>query len=136
MSTTSVEPEASQPLPSNPPSTGASNPNGPPPPSFDSAIISDFPDIFSEFRQKNQISLLWRGNRDGFSAEEFRRRCDGHANTLIVILDTNGNIFGGFTPVKWTFPDNATYLYKTDDSLKSFLFTLKNPHNVPPEDLL
>jgi hypothetical protein len=42
-------------------------------------------------------------------------------------LDTNGNIFGGFTPVKW---DSASSR-KADPSLKSFLFTLKNPHNVP-----
>jgi hypothetical protein len=33
------------------------------------------------------------------------RRCDGLANTLTLIEDTDGNIFGGFT--------------------------LKNPHNVP-----
>jgi hypothetical protein len=46
-----------------------------------------------------------------------------------VILDTNGNIFGGFTPVEWESP--ATWKYKVDPSLKSFLFTLKNPHNVP-----
>jgi hypothetical protein len=42
-------------------------------------------------------------------------------------LDTNGNIFGGFTPVKW---DSYTG-HKADPSLKSFLFTLKNPHNFP-----
>jgi hypothetical protein len=46
-----------------------------------------------------------------------------------VILDTNGNIFGGFTPVEWESPANAHE--KADDSLKSFLFTLKNPHNIP-----
>jgi hypothetical protein len=45
-----------------------------------------------------------------------------------VILDTEGNIFGGFTPVKW---ESGTWHYKADDSLKSFLFTLKNPHNIP-----
>jgi hypothetical protein len=44
-----------------------------------------------------------------------------------MILDTKGNIFGGFTPVKWESGDNQ----KADDSLKSFLFTLKNPHNIP-----
>jgi hypothetical protein len=54
-----------------------------------------------------------------------------------VILDTNGNIFGGFTPVKWESPrwngkkwaeDNR---WRGDSSQKSFLFTLKNPHNIP-----
>jgi hypothetical protein len=87
-----------------------------------------FPKIFEEFRGK-RVSLLWRGSRDGFKAQEFHRRCDGHSNTLTVILDTEGNIFGGFTPVKWESPKEAEN--KTDDSLKSFLFTLKNPHNIP-----
>jgi hypothetical protein len=71
-----------------------------PPPPFDSQIISDIPEIFAEFRGK-RFSLLWRGSRDRFKVSEFHRRCDGHANTLTVILDTKENIFGGFTPVKW-----------------------------------
>jgi hypothetical protein len=48
-----------------------------------------------------------------------------------VILDTIGNIFGGFAPVEWESRLwNAKY-GKADDSLKSFVFTLKNPHNIP-----
>jgi hypothetical protein len=70
----------------------------PPPAPFDSRIISDFPEIFAEF-QDRQFSLLWRGSRDGFKAQEFHRRCDWYANTLTVILGTKGNILGGFTPV-------------------------------------
>jgi hypothetical protein len=108
-----------------------------PPSPFESQIISDFPEIFAEFRRK-RFSLLWRGSRDGFGASEFHRRCDGHGNTLTVILDTKGNIFGGFAPVEWEPPlwneryaDNENNCIKADESLKSFLFTLKNPHNVP-----
>jgi hypothetical protein len=103
---------------------------------FDSQIISEFPEIFAEFRKK-QFSLLWRGSRDGFKAKDFHDRCDGHANTLTVILDTKGNIFGGFTPVEWEsrvwngrFGNNSNCL-KVDDTLESFLFTLKNPQNLP-----
>jgi hypothetical protein len=99
-----------------------------PPPPFDSQIISDFPAIFAEFRKK-RFSLLWRGSRDGFKAQEFHRRCDGHANTLTVILDTEGNIFGGFTPVEWESRTSSPWC-KADDSLRSFVFTLKNPHNI------
>jgi hypothetical protein len=107
-----------------------------PPFLFDSQIISDFPEIFAEFRGK-QFSLLWRGSRDGFKAQEFHGRCDGHANTLTVILDTEGNIFGGFTPVEWESRvwngklSDESNCWKADDSLKSFIFTLKNPHNIP-----
>jgi hypothetical protein len=45
-----------------------------------------------------------------------------------VILDTKGNILGGLTPVEW---ESRTDTFKADDSLKSFVFTLKNPHNIP-----
>jgi hypothetical protein len=70
---------------------------------------------------------LWGGSRGVFKTSEFHRGCDGQANTLTVILDTKGNIFGGFIPVEW----ESQYCVKADDNLKSFLFTLKNPHNVP-----
>jgi hypothetical protein len=93
-----------------------------------SEIISDFPEIFAEFRGK-RFEILWRGSRDGFRATEFHGRCDGHANTLTVILDTEGNIFGGFTPVEWESRTRGSH--KADDSQKSFLFTLKNPRNIP-----
>jgi hypothetical protein len=52
-----------------------------------------------------------------------------------VILDTEGNSFGGFTPVKWESREwngNGDNTWKADDSEKSFLFTLKNPHNIVP----
>jgi hypothetical protein len=103
-----------------------------------SLIISDFPAIFAEFRWR-KFSLLWRGSRDGFRASDFHDRCDGHANTLTVILDTDGNIFGRFTPVEWeSRPWNgirreANNCFKADTSLKSFVFTLKNPHDIPPK---
>jgi predicted RNase H-like nuclease (RuvC/YqgF family) len=106
-------------------------------PLLDSRIISDFPEIFADFQEKH-FKILWRGSRDGFKAQEFHRRCDGHANTLTVILDTNGNIFGGFTPVKWEsrahngkFGDENN-TFQEDVNMKSFLFTLKNPHHIPP----
>jgi hypothetical protein len=89
-------------------------------------IISEFPEIFPEFQEKH-FKTLWWGSRDGFKAQEFHRRRDGHANTLTVILDTEGNVFGGFTPVEW----ESVWKNKGDNSLKSFVFTLTNPHNIP-----
>jgi hypothetical protein len=98
----------------------------PRPDAFSSLIVPDFPALFAEFRGK-RFPLLWRGTRDGFGADEFHRRCDGHANTLTLVLDTDGNIFGGFTPLEWDSGESP----KADASLKSFIFTLKNPHNGP-----
>jgi uncharacterized coiled-coil protein SlyX len=98
----------------------------PAPGPFASLVVADFPPLFAEFRGK-RFTLLWRGSRDGFGADDFHYRCDGHENTLTLIKDTDRNIFGGFTPVKW----DSSSGYKDDPSLKSFLFTLKNPHGVP-----
>jgi hypothetical protein len=47
-------------------------------------------------------------------------------------------VFGGFTPVEWesrkwngkSWDENNCY--KGEDSMRSFLFTLRNPHGVPP----
>jgi hypothetical protein len=90
-----------------------------------SAIIPDFPTLFEDFKRR-KYTLLWRGSRDGFGAHDFYSRCNEHPNTLTVILDTKENIFGGFTPAKWDYSEPA----KPDTSLQSFIFTLKNPHNI------
>jgi hypothetical protein len=101
---------------------------------LDSLIVSSLPPLFDEFREKRFV-LLWRGSRDGFRARDFHGRCDGRANTLMLILDTDGNVFGGFTPLQWESReyDDRYWMncWKCDDSLKSFLFALKNPHNIP-----
>jgi hypothetical protein len=103
---------------------------------LDSKIITSFPSIFDEFRGKT-FSLLWRGSRDGFGAQHFHDRCDGHCHTITIILDTSGNIFGGFTPLSWEsriwneVNGTACNLHKADPNLSSFIFTLHNPHNTP-----
>jgi hypothetical protein len=104
---------------------------------FDSLIISNFPGIFTELKEK-RFSLLWRGTRDGFGAGDFHCRCDDHCDTLTVILDTNENVFGGFTPVKWKSLESDDFLdggmknlMRPGGSFHSFLFTLRNPHNIP-----
>jgi hypothetical protein len=91
-----------------------------------SVIVSAFPPLFSDFQGKKFL-LRWRGNRDGFKVRDFHDRCDGHSNTLALILEKKGNIFGGFTPLAW----ESDCCYKSDTSLCSFLFTLKNPYNTP-----
>jgi hypothetical protein len=71
---------------------------------------------------------LWRGSRDGFSAQEFHRHCDRAAPTLTLVRDTNGNIFGGFAVPQWESPRSSRT--KPDPTSGSFLFTLRNPHHL------
>jgi hypothetical protein len=103
----------------------------PSPPTFESLIVVVFPPPFQSFDGK-QWALLWRGSRDGFSALEFHRCYDGRANTLTLILDTDGNIFRSFSSVKLETPSN-TFGCKGDESLWSFPFTRRNPRGVPAQ---
>jgi hypothetical protein len=48
----------------------------------------------------------------------------------MLIQDTDGKVFGGFMLVK-SEPERCGK-YKGDDSLRSFLFMLRNLHGVPP----
>jgi hypothetical protein len=104
--------------------------------SVDSRILTEIPAIFDGIR--GRFSLLWRGSRDGFGARAFHRRCDGHAGTLVVIRDSGGSVFGGFTPVAWEtrvwngISSVGNNCFKEDPTLKSFVFSLRNPSNTPP----
>jgi hypothetical protein len=44
-------------------------------------------------------------------------------------LSKNKCIFGGYTPLAWS--SQASHV--SDPSLKSFVFTIKNPHSLPPQ---
>jgi hypothetical protein len=99
----------------------------PPPtlPSLDSRIVSECPEIFERFGGKS-FRLLYRGSRDGFEPGNFHARCNGHPDTVTLILSTDGWIFGGYTPLAWSSAGG----YRSDATLQSFLFTIKNPHNL------
>jgi hypothetical protein len=103
---------------------------------WNSAIVPDFPKLFGDFKKK-RFTHLSRGSRDGFRAHDFHGLCDGHANTLTVIFDTDGNILGGFTPVEWESSEkhwlrDGEAFCRADPSLERFIFRLKDPHNFPP----
>jgi hypothetical protein len=80
-----------------------------------------------EFRGK-ATRLRYRGSRDGFGAAAFHRICDGRPNTLTIIQTTDGNVFGGHTTVPW----DSLMGWRSDEQCRSFLFTIKNPHGIPP----
>jgi hypothetical protein len=99
----------------------------PAPAGLASLLVADFPELFAEFRGI-RFTLLWRGS-PCFRAGDCHGRWDGHAPTLTLIQDTDGNTFGGFTPVE--LESDPTGKSKADPSLKSFLSALEDPHNFP-----
>jgi hypothetical protein len=99
----------------------------PPPPSIGSTIVSSLPSTFDKLFGK-KFSLLYRGSRDGFGSEAFHERCDGHPETLTIVQTQTGYIFGGYTPLAWASGGG----YIADDGVRSFIFTVKNPHGLSP----
>jgi hypothetical protein len=95
---------------------------------LDSNIISTFPRNFRAFKGR-KFRLLYRGTRDGFQARQFYQLCGGHKDTVTVISSMNNCTFGGYTPAEWSGTKGQ---FATDGEGNSFLFTIKNPHNIPP----
>ena len=88
-------------------------------------------------RDKNYVKVLeqwtgkrwkiqYRGSRDGFTSQNFHSLCDIKGESLFIAEDINGYIFGGYTSFAW----RSTQNYVVDQN--AFIFTLKNPNNIPP----
>jgi hypothetical protein len=98
---------------------------------IDSKIISSIPSMFDVLKSKS-YQLLYRGSRDGFDSKALHQRVNHHSHTLTIVEPTKGFIFGGYIACEWDSSDQR----KSDDSLKSFLFTLQNPHDVAARTFL
>jgi hypothetical protein len=81
-----------------------------------------------EFSPNDKWTLLYRGTRDGFGAQDFHSRCDNKSPTLSICkAHESSYIFGGFTAVNWESSNNLKY--KSDRN--AFIFTLTNKDNQP-----
>ena len=71
--------------------------------------------------------MLYRASDNNFTSESFHKYCDNHADTITIIKSNYGNIFGGYTSIKWSSPSvNDVNLSVTTFDDKSFLFTIRD----------
>ena len=70
--------------------------------------------------------LIYKATRDGFGGADFHRLCDLQSQTVVIIQSTGGYLFGGYAHAAW----NSSYIYTNDP--RAFIFTLVNPHSIPP----
>jgi len=75
---------------------------------------------------KKNFSLLYKATWDGFDAKDFHQRCYNAGSTITLVQSQEGYLFGGYTSLPW----EGNGVYKTDPT--AFLFTLINPHALPP----
>lgn len=87
---------------------------------------STLADTLSKWLNSDNFELLYRGTVDSFGSNDFHKLCDDHGNTLVLVKNIKGHIFGGFASVPWTSNNG----YKQAPG--SFLFTLTNMHGTEP----
>jgi len=81
----------------------------------------------SEWLPNKRFVLLYKASVDGFLSANFHQKCDDKGPTVTIIQSKEGgNLFGGYTSQSW----DSSNAYKQDPS--AFIFTLTNPHAIPP----
>lgn len=75
------------------------------------------------YSQVRGTRLLYRATRDGFRAEDFHRLCDNRGPTLTVIRSDQMRVFGGFTDIAWSSPQDPKNAQRSGNG-NSFLFTV------------
>jgi len=86
-----------------------------------------------------RLDLLYKGSRDGFTAQKFHDNCESKSPTISFIKSqTYGRIFGGYTEHLWNQTTNylkeddknqTTNYLKEDDN--AFLFSLTHNEKYP-----
>jgi hypothetical protein len=72
--------------------------------------------------------LIYKATRDGFTSTAFHKYCDNQGPTMTIIQSKPGRyLFGGYTSASWSSMKGYA-----EDRYSPFLFTLTNPHGIPP----
>ena len=106
-------------------------------------VNSQYDSYLREWIGHKQLRMLYRASEHDCNIESFHKCCDNYDHLLVIIKSTEGWIFGGYTSMSWRvnnpndkgcmlmiFPSDCIDEFKNDPH--AFIFTLKNPHEVPP----
>ena len=74
--------------------------------------------IHSYLKKNFKYNLIFFSKVDGDKATTFHKKCDKAKRSLVLIMDNNGNRFGGFTMRDWA----GNCIQKKDE--KAFIFSL------------
>ena len=83
------------------------------------------PVIYAWFytRKHIKMQLIFRGTRDGFTSSAFHEKLDGHGPLIFFVKSAEFNkVFGGFTALPWTKPENQPSQFIYD--YKAWIFSL------------
>lgn len=72
----------------------------------------------------DKLHPIYRGSRDGYTAQAFHQRCDKIGRTVTVLKSAQGHVFGGFSDIAWDSCGQYQY------SQTAFLFKLGQPDQL------
>ena len=76
--------------------------------------------------------LIYKGSRDGFTVADIQSKCNSKCNTVVIVTDTVGNVFGGFVEVPLIDKAKAERRQQGQQgvSQNGFLFSLYSASNA------
>lgn len=76
---------------------------------------SFFSRILSTHFLRPKFQLLFRASEHDFLSSKFHAMCDGKGPTIVIIKNSKGFVFGGFSKISWESsgdrPDDSAFLY-------------------------
>lgn len=92
-------------------------------------LTVEYQTILNNFcgKSNQQWQLIYRGTRDGFGKGAFISQCANQGPTITMVR-VDKYLFGGYTSISWKHSDGTIW----DRDPTAFLFTLINPHQIPP----
>lgn len=105
---------------------------------FDSQIITKVKGmkLLREWTGANnpKFQLLYRGSRDGFTAQTFHQKCDQAAHTFVIVRSEHKKVFGGYSDQTWSGSgykaSNNTWIFSLDAREKHKIQNAKNQKAV------
>jgi len=78
------------------------------------------------------VERIYQATKDGFSAADFHKKCDGNSNFLVVAKSGDGFAFGGYTKSTLTNEDSwandsSAFVFRFDESGEAKKYTVSEP---------
>ena len=87
--------------------------------------------VHTESKTELEYKLLFRASEHGFSAKEYHKHCDEKSDTITILYNEYGYVFGGYFHHKWSVSDR--YRFKNDRSARLFLLRSADKEIVLPK---
>ncbi|KAL7717147.1 TLDc domain-containing protein [Entamoeba marina] len=93
--------------------------------------LSEYVDTLHNWFGKNTMHMIYDSKEQIFDANYLNRKICGKKDLLLFVTTSDGYIFGSWTS-KQIPPDKKDDFNYVRGDTEHFVFTLKNPHNIPP----